>query len=545
MKKLFILTAFLMYQLHSSAQNKFPANGSVGIGTTSPNSSSILEVKSTKQGVLLPRMTKAQRDSIAAPAEGLFIYQTDNIPGLYYYNNGWKSIVVNAANKSLSNLAATTAVNVDFLPGTTGAKNLGSGILAWKDLYLSGAVYLNGLRFIHKSGSYCTFVGDYAGILNTGDGNSGVGYDALRYNTTGYNNTALGVYGLKVNTTGRDNVAVGYLAMKSSNGSFNTAVGSFASSIDVGDGNTAIGYNTGLTKTSYSIFIGYGTYGAAGITNSVAIGTNAYVNQSNKVVIGNTNVTSIGGYVNWTNFSDGRYKQNKKADVPGLSFIRELKPITYTLDIAGIDNFIKKVSGAAGIRKSALNSEEEKLMNEAKEAKSKIRYSGFVAQDVEDAAKKLGYDFSGVSKPKDNTDFYGLRYADFVVPVVKALQELDEENKMLKKELEEIKQMIAGSQNSNTLNSKIISGNSAYLQRNYPNPSGRSTIIPVHLPKGTSAANIIITEISSGKAVKTIPVTVNTTQVSLQTDSFANGMYSYSLIADGKKLDTKQMMVAK
>jgi hypothetical protein len=60
---------------------------------------------------------------------------------------------------------------------------------------------------------------------------------------------------------------------------------------------------------------------------------------------------------------------------------------------------------------------------QAKAEKSKLRYTGFVAQEVEQAAKKLGYDFSGVDAPKEKDGMYGLRYAEFVVPLVKAVQE--------------------------------------------------------------------------------------------------------------------------
>ena len=59
----------------------------VGIGTTTPNASSILDITSTTQGVLTPRMTQVQRDLIATPATGLLIYQTNNTPGFYYYNS--------------------------------------------------------------------------------------------------------------------------------------------------------------------------------------------------------------------------------------------------------------------------------------------------------------------------------------------------------------------------------------------------------------------------------------------------------------------------
>ena len=51
------------------------------------------------------------------------------------------------------------------------------------------------------------------------------------------------------------------------------------------------------------------------------------------------------------------------------------------------------------------------------------RFTGFVAQDVEQAAKELGYDFDGINKPRNETDHYSVSYASFVMPLVKAVQE--------------------------------------------------------------------------------------------------------------------------
>ena len=58
------------------------------------------------------------------------------------------------------------------------------------------------------------------------------------------------------------------------------------------------------------------------------------VDASNKVRIGNTDVTSIGGEVGWTSFSDERIKDNVKENVPGLEFIKALRPVTYHFSIA-------------------------------------------------------------------------------------------------------------------------------------------------------------------------------------------------------------------
>ena len=51
-------------------------------------------------------------------------------------------------------------------------------------------------------------------------------------------------------------------------------------------------------------------------------------------------------------------------------------------------------------------------------------YTGFIAQEVAVAADEVGFDFSGVDYPKNEQDMYGLRYAEFVVPIVKSIQEM-------------------------------------------------------------------------------------------------------------------------
>ncbi len=63
----------------------YTSNAQVGIGTTSPDVSSMLEVNSTTQGLLTPRMTTAQRNAIASPADGLIVYDT-TLKSFYYYN---------------------------------------------------------------------------------------------------------------------------------------------------------------------------------------------------------------------------------------------------------------------------------------------------------------------------------------------------------------------------------------------------------------------------------------------------------------------------
>jgi len=76
--------------------NTFYSSGQVGIGTSNPNSAAILEIASTTQGVLFPRMTLLERDLISSPPIGLILFVIDggDNEGLYIYKStGWVQII--------------------------------------------------------------------------------------------------------------------------------------------------------------------------------------------------------------------------------------------------------------------------------------------------------------------------------------------------------------------------------------------------------------------------------------------------------------------
>ena len=72
---------------------------------------------------------------------------------------------------------------------------------------------------------------------------------------------------------------------------------------------------------------------------------------------------------------------------------------------------------------------------EAESLKASELQVGFIAQEVEAAAKQIMFDFHGVEKPANEQSHYGLRYAEFVPSLVKAVQELHQENESLRAKL--------------------------------------------------------------------------------------------------------------
>lgn len=254
--------------------------------------------------------------------------------------------------------------------------------------------------------------------------NIAIGNEALNSHAKGDNNIGIGYYSLKGNFQGSNNVALGGSALIKNGGSYNTAVGSSALSSNLfsgynvaigslslylsttGENNTSVGYRAGYNaKTgSNNIFLGFqADVSDTAQYNSIAIGANTIVNASNKIRLGNDQITVIEGAVSFSTPSDRRLKQNiLYTSALGLNFITRLRTTSYTY-IAD---------------------------------KTKMRHDGFIAQDVEQIMKELGVQFSGLKKSVDGT--YSLAYSDFVMPLVNAVKELNRQQEEQQQKLERL-----------------------------------------------------------------------------------------------------------
>jgi hypothetical protein len=452
-----------------------PVQSQVAINTdgSAPDASAGLDIKFTNKGFLPPRLSSAQRDGIVSPATGLLIFNTTTNRIEYFggASTGWVPLLSQGSSWSLSgnsgivngtNFIGTTdshplefRVNnqvsgkIDFIKGntslgfrtlfnnTSGVANLALGdnclednTVGEKNVAIGGSSLSS-----NTTGSTNVAIGVAALVNNvSGYGNTTAGSASMYYNTAGHHNSAFGIESLEynqgnyntgfgseclfMNINGLNNTAAGYQSLYSCSSDMNTALG-FQASFFTSSGfqNTSLGANSLVNNTtgSYNTAIGYNTGPNTGnLANTTTLGIDARSTATDQVRIGNVFVNSIGGYVNWSNISDGRFKENLSENVPGLSFISQLRPVTYRLNRNAVNAYIGVDAAYKG------------------EAMSGIT-TGFVAQEVEEAAQQLGYDFSGVDAPKNDKDVYALRYSDFVVPLVKAVQELDEKNKQLEK----------------------------------------------------------------------------------------------------------------
>ena len=435
---------------------------------------------------------------------------------MYYNGLDYTRLPAGSSGQVLKIIAGIPFWSTD-LSGLTGTGLSSNKLTAWNGSQLINSNVSNTASGIAVVGELTTTNDIAIGTIIAGLGNGQqpsntvFGSSALLSNSTGVNNSIFGNFAGQAITTGSENTAMGVGTLRlSPNGTGNTAVGFAAGDVfNFATGNTLIGANANANTNN--------------LTNSTALGFGATITASNQVRIGNAEVNSIGGIVNWTSLSDGRVKREIKENVPGLDFILQLRPVTYRLDF---DN-MKQITGT------------DNMLGKG----DKTVYTGFIAQEVESAASNLGFDFSGVDRSKNNGDLYGLRYAEFVTPLVKAVQELAKQNEELLKMVEELKRgnMQGGSIRIETNGA----GAEILLGQNIPNPADNSTIIPFSIPTNCKSASILITDHATGRAIKAVPLSCKDTHLMLDAGSLASGTYSYSLFVDGVSIDTKQMVIVK
>ncbi len=311
-----------------------------------------------------------------------------------------------AGNTTMTGGANTASGTNALASNTTGSANTASGTSALASNTTGSANTASGYEALNQNttGSYNTASGTWALIENTtGTNNTAVGNQVLFHNTAGSYNTASGNFALFTNTTGTNNTAVGNQALYSNGpgADYNTAVGNVAlyyntggfwntatgaaalNANTTGASNTADGLNALLDNTtgsnntgvgyqalwsngtgSYNTGVGYqaGTDSSyPNLTNATAIGSNAWVAESNALVLGCiAGMNNCNGAVNvgigteqpshvftiaqglgdayadgWSTYSSRRWKTNIKTLPDALAKVEQLRGVSYDLTNSG------------------------------------------------------------------------------------------------------------------------------------------------------------------------------------------------------------------
>lgn len=268
MKNLLIFTSIFFLALKAQSQN-------VGIGTVTP--ATILDVVSTTQGVLIPRVTTTEMNAIANPGStpGLLVTNTDSLYRIFIYTgtaNGWKGL--SFTDQNVDTALLVHKANDETIDGTK---------TFLKDIVIKTNPVTAG--------------------LNIGMGNNTrnviLGVQALKSNTSAANdNIGIGTSSLFSLTTGSSNIGIGTSALFNINGSRNNGVGRDAiSNLTSGSFNNVLGDLAGVwiadgvtsnTVSNRSIYIGSRTKSFAdNQTNQIVIGDSAIGNGSNTITFGN------------------------------------------------------------------------------------------------------------------------------------------------------------------------------------------------------------------------------------------------------------------
>ena len=404
-------------------------NAQVGIGTTTPDAA--LDITSTTDGLLIPRVALTITTSpspLTLPTPSELVYNTastfDVTPG-YYYWDVVKWVKLSAATASSGpnwNISGNIVDNSNFL-GTTnnfdlvfqrntfpagriGAVSTSFGVASALVNTAAGTTAF-GFRALAANGTALgnTAVGFQALAASTQPNNTAIGYQAGN-DITSANNTAVGFKALTAGA-GNDNVAVGANALAVLGGANNVAVGSSALASNGGADNTAVGFKAGNTITTGS--------------NNIVIGSGAQAllpTTDNSVTLGDGAITTLRCAATLQGLSDRRDKTNIKKLSEGITFIKKLKPVTFT-------------------------------WNTRDKLKVGVKASGFIAQDLLKLQKESSIGENLDLVDDENPERYEARYGNLLPVMISGMQEQQKLIEKLQKANAELVKTNAGLLKSN------------------------------------------------------------------------------------------------
>jgi len=287
-------------------------------------------------------------------------------------------------------------------------------------------------------------------------------------------------------------------------------------------GNATNGYNWGIVSSLFGSNNGTAILGAVGsYEQGIPITDGKYAGY----FYGNVKVTgSINGVV--VGNSDIRYKDNieefSKSKTNVLSNISRLTPISYNFKQMYFETENNSDSLKTGGKESKI------AMYDEKSPMFQKKHFGLVAQDLQKIYPDLVYE--------NDNGYLSVNYIEMIPLLIQSIKELKEEIDILS---------AASLKTRSTTSSDVFEDiPRAVLYQNAPNPFSSRTVIKFDLPQNIGNASIMIFNMQ-GSLIKQVQINNYQSDITINGSELNAGMYIYSLIVDGKEVDTKRMILTK
>ena len=491
-------------------------------------------------------------------------FRTNNTERMRILPNGRVGIGTKTP-QALFNVPVTGSVTLtttdNFLLGNTASSNL-----AFDNNEIQARFNGNGSTLYLNYWGGATWIGNHSGSAIPGvyvspNGSVGIG-----------NSSTNSAYALSINPSSSGNGILfndpvnGYMAFGAKSGSGiamlieNTSSSNSSPAIygyNSGPGYGVYGYTGGNSSASDP----FGVAGVYGYNGSTGYGVGGYCNSGSGVfgysanyvgVWGSTgNSSSYAGFFAGNVFSTGSYlgsdqklKQNIQDFTSAMDIINQLHPKKYNYRQ---DGTYKLMNLPGGTHFGLIAQDVEKVLpNLVKESKFQSSYAT--------PAGKVNTDgkLNASSATKSETiDFKAVNYMELIPIMIKGMQELKSTVDAQQQKIQELQNTIANLKSGNAASSVTSSGlsvnpkmTSAFLKQNAPNPFKQNTVIQYNVPASSHNAQLVVFDMN-GHQLKSYTLNPGANQVTIDGGSLSSGQYIYSLMVDGKKIDSKNMMLTR
>ncbi|MFA0964515.1 tail fiber domain-containing protein [Roseivirga sp. BDSF3-8] len=221
---------------------------------------------------------------------------------------------------------------------------------------------------------------------------------------------------------------------------------------------------------------------------------------------------------NFINISDARSKEKVEPLPYGLEHIKQLNPVTFQW----------KDKPQEGLHSGLLAQEVQKVIPEV----------------VYDPNKDIRYDKEGRALTPEKDARYGIRYQELIPVLIRAMQEMSETIEGLESRLATYETAGKSERNANNL-LETGAERSSLLFQNSPNPYSQRTEITFYLSEQVTEASLLIFDMN-GRQLDNIGINSRgDSGITIDGNRFQPGMYIYTLIADGREVDSKRMILVK